>query len=214
MARGFDELSQGAYLPRRGISDIPDPSTDTFIDRFRPFSSDPAGDYQKEQRFQMDQKLREIEKGVPIHRPGTPRFGDPSKVISMNGVALPDGFSLEPPKAPPAPQASGGVPLPEGSSTEKPTQQPAPVSPLAGTTLSTDPAEQAREVAAIATARGTTGRQEGPVTDAISRFLPEVGAGIKAGFNRFLGDAGGKLQEPANALPAALGGPVCVGARH
>jgi len=88
---------------------------------------------------------------------------------------------------------------------------PAKPSPLEGTILSQDPAEQAREVAAIATARGTRGRTEGPVTDAITNLIPEWVAGAKKGFGQFLKSAGGELQEPQNAMAAALGGPVAPG---
>ena len=207
MAREFDYLQPNE--PRWGRLNPVDPSVDTFRQRWAPFSSDPVGDYIEEQQRMPPPR---------IAPPGTrERYGDPTKVLSMAGggtpksdteqpYAVPKGFKFD--EAPPSAVPKGFV-FDEPVETAKPV--PTKPSPLEGTTLSQDPAEQAREVAAIATSRGTRGRQEGPVTDAISRFLPEVGAGIKAGFNRFLGDAGGKLQEPQNALPAALGGPVAPG---
>src|SRR6185369_10763867 len=198
MAREFDYLQPNE--PRWGRLNPVDPSVDTFRQRWAPFSSDPVGDYIEEQQRMPPPR---------IAPPGTrERYGDPTKVLSMAGggtpksdteqpYAVPKGFKFD--EAPPSAVPKGFV-FDEPVETAKPV--PTKPSPLEGTTLSQDPAEQAREVAAIATSRGTRGRQEGPVTDAISRFLPEVGAGIKAGFNRFLGDAGGKLQEPQNALPA------------
>jgi len=209
MAREFDYLQPNE--PRWGRLNPVDPSVDTFRQRFAPFSSDPVGDYIEEQQRQPPPR---------IAPPGTrERFGDPSKVLSMAGGGTPKSDTQQPYAADAGDTLPAGARLvedphpldvlpPNAKPYTPPKTQP---SPLEGTTLSQDPAEQAREVAAIATARGTTGRAEGPVTDAISRFLPEVGAGIKAGFNRFLGDAGGKLQEPQNALPAALGGPVAPG---
>jgi hypothetical protein len=207
MAREFDYLQPNE--PRWGRLNPVDPSVDTFRQRFAPFSSDPVGDYIEEQQRQPPPR---------IAPPGTrERFGDPSKVLSMAGGGTPKSDTEQPYAVPKGFQFDEAPPsaVPKGFVFDEPVEPkaapPAKPSPLAGVTLSADPAEQAREVAAIATSRATRGRTEGPVTDAITNLIPEWVAGAKKGFGQFLKSAGGELQEPQNAMAAALGGPVAPG---